>query len=211
MRGSLQRGMSRRADEDAKRPFFIVSAQTLAAARNSATMRFCLAAGRVEGAGVVDDVVAARDFGGVGELRGEAQAGVAFGGGALFGRDVRRENAGEEALDLEVVGRGDEDDAIEALTPVGDGAPGFGFEDESRLDDDDGVRVASEDFVGEALLLGDDGRVDDAIELVEAALGESKGREAGAVQEPSERRTEEPSVRRCGGRLPGRGSSSRAR
>lgn len=135
-----------------------------------------------EEAGVVDDEVGEGNFGGVGKLGGEAGAGVVLSGGARFRCGVSGKDAGQHALDLQIVTRGNKDDAVEAVAPVGNRAPRFGFEDQGGFDDHGGARVLGKDLVREALLLGDDGRVDDAIQFGEAILSKGKVREAGTVE-----------------------------
>ena len=63
--------------------------------------------------------------------------------------------AGDVAGDLEFVGRGDDDDAIDAAAPVGEDAFRFAagagvahhFKDQRRFDDGDGGGIAREDLV----------------------------------------------------------------
>lgn len=136
----------------------------------------------VEGVGIVDDHVAAGNLDGLGKLRGEAGAGIALGAGTLFRGSIAWKHPREEALDLQLVGGRDQDDAVEAAAPLRDGAPGLGFEDERGLDEDNGVRVAGKKVVHSALLLGDDRGMDNAVQFGQAAVVEDEIREARPVQ-----------------------------
>ena len=88
-----------------------------------------------------------------------------------------------------LVGRGDEDDAVNATAPVGEDAflfaAGTGvadyLKDKRGLDDSDGRGIAGEDLFHPLLLGGDDGRMDDGVEVVEAATLEGELSETGAV------------------------------
>lgn len=136
---------------------------------------------------VVKDIVGLGGLFGIGDLVAEAEAGVGFGGVAdgTGGRD-----AGGVTGDLEVVGRGDDDDAVDAAAPVGeDGfrfAAGAGvaddFEDEGGFDDGNGGGVAREDLVHHAALKVDDGGMDDGVELLEPVAREGELSEARAVE-----------------------------
>ncbi len=103
-------------------------------------------------------------------------------------------DAGRVAGDAQRLGGGDEQDAIEAATPVGERAGGFAaqagvaldLEDERGLDDGDGGGITSKDSFCLLLLGGDDGGVDDGVEFVEIVLaafaGEGEPGERGAVE-----------------------------
>src|SRR6185312_9018734 len=75
----------------------------------------------------------------------------------------------DEAVDLDVVRRGDEEDAVEAGAPASLRCV-FRGEDECRLDDDDGVRSRACDLGYLLRLRGDDGRVNDCVELFDARV-----------------------------------------
>ena len=121
---------------------------------------------------VVNDIVGQGGLFGVGNLVGEAEAGIGFSG---FASRARRADAGDVAGDFEIVRRGDEDDAIDAATPIGEDALAFAagagvanhFKDEGGLDDGDGGWIVREDLFHPVLLGGDDGGMDDGVELVE--------------------------------------------
>lgn len=135
-----------------------------------------------EGAGVFEQEAVS----GVGVvcLRGEALAGVGEEGGAFgFGERAAGGDAVEETLELEGFGSGDADDGVETGAPAR-GAGVRSGEDESGLDDGDGVGIALFEGSDEACLLGEHGRVDDGVELVDARVSgvEGEAREGGAVE-----------------------------
>ena len=88
------------------------------------------------------------------------------------------------------LGRSDQQDAVEAATPVGERSGGFtaqasvalDLEDERGLDDGDGSRVIGEDGFGPLLLGGDDGGMDDGVQFVEAVAVKSQTSKRGAVK-----------------------------
>jgi hypothetical protein len=105
-------------------------------------------------------------------------------GGDLF-VPARRREAGDVAGDAHLFRSGDDEDAVEAATPVAEHAfrlaaasgVALDFEDERGLDDGNGFGVAREDLAHPVALGGDDGGVDDGVEVVEAGSPDS-GRKA---------------------------------
>ncbi len=94
------------------------------------------------------------------------------------------------AGNLDVIGSGEDDDVVEAITPVGKDAcrlaAGAGialhFEDQGRFNDGDSGGIAGEYLIGPALLRGDDGRMDDGVQIVEPVFFECQLCETGAIQ-----------------------------
>src|SRR5277367_128954 len=138
-----------------------------------------LSAGVFERAVVVNNVVGKRDLLAVGNLRGQTGACVCF---EISRRRRVPRHAGNVAGDLELVRRGDQNDAVEALTPAGGASLRIDFENQSRFDHGDGVGVLRKDALGPLLLCGDDRGVDDAIELEQATMAEGKIGEAMAIE-----------------------------
>jgi hypothetical protein len=138
-------------------------------------------------AGVFEDVVGAGGFVGVGNLVAEADAG--FSGSGSLGGGIGAYASGVAGY-FGFVGGCDDDDAVDAVAPVGE--DGFGFaagagvaldlKDQRRLDDGYGGGIASEDFGHPAALLGDDGGMDDGVEFLQAAALEGKIGEVEAVE-----------------------------
>ncbi len=115
---------------------------------------------RCESSGVIEDVIAERNLSCIGHLGGKPGTCIGRGGAG----------SGEEARDLLVVRRGDEDELVKPATPAGSGAPLVRLKDEGRLDDCDSGGIVSRKLAQPGLLRGDNRRVDELIELSKAAL-----------------------------------------
>jgi len=120
-------------------------------------------------------------------LVGDAGAGVGFGSGAGFWRNAE---AGDVARDAEAFGRGDDDDAVHAASPVGQQVAVFTacmgvalhLKDERGDDDGDGGGVVREELVGPLALRFNDGGVDDGVQLLQAAFRERDFSKPAAVE-----------------------------
>jgi len=138
-------------------------------------------------AGVLEDKIGARSLLGIGHLESEPAARVGDGSGASFGG---RMGAGDVARNLHLVWSSKYEDAVEAVPPICEHPLGFAagasvalhLEDEGGLGNSDGGRVAGEDLVHPTLLSGDDGGVDDGVEVIEAAFPKDELGEAGAIE-----------------------------
>ena len=115
---------------------------------------------------------------------GEAGPGVGFGSFTVLA------SAGNIAGDLQVVGCGDKDDAIEAVAELaqeraaisrGTGIA-FDFKNQGGDNNGDGGGIASEELVGPRALGFNDGRVNNRIEFAESVSLEGKLGEARAIE-----------------------------
>lgn len=140
-----------------------------------------LDAGCIERAGIMNHVIGKRDFFLVGDLGGNAAACVGF-ERVPIGRTGKLREAIDVAGDSKFDGRSDEDDAIKAPSPAGSRTPPVGFEDECGFDDDNRLRILSEDFVGPFLLGFNHGRVNDEIKLGETVLTKCEIGEQAAIE-----------------------------
>ncbi len=103
---------------------------------------------------------------------------------------VRGRDAGGVAGDLECIGRGNDNDAIDAAAPAGQSALAFAagagiahhFKDQRRLDDGNSPGIARKDLVHPLVLGLDHGRMDDGVQLLQAAFAKGKLGQAGAVE-----------------------------
>lgn len=137
---------------------------------------------------VFNDIVCVCCFFRIGNLVGETEAGIGF--GSLAACDLRG-NSGGIAGDFDFVGRGDDDDAVNAPAPIGQHALFFAagagvahhLEDERRLNDGYGCRIVRQNLVHPMPLRRDYGGMDNGVELVETAtlksqLGQTRAAEA---------------------------------
>jgi len=140
---------------------------------------------------IFKDIIRSSRFFRIGNLVRETKARVGFGSlsGIFAVRASRRKPVGIPG-DLDFVGRDDDDDAVEAPAPIGQhtfffaaraGIP-LHLEDERRLDDGHGRRIARENLVHPLPLRVDDGGMDNRIEVVEPATLKGQLSEMSAVQ-----------------------------
>src|SRR6185437_5115191 len=135
----------------------------------------------------VKDVVCLGGFFSVGDLVREAKAGIGFSGPS---GGSGRGDADGIAGDLQVVGRGDDDDAVNAAAPVGEGGFLFsagaaianGLEQQGGFNNGDRGRLAGKDFVDLFPLEINNSRMNDGVEFLEAPAGEGELGEAGTVE-----------------------------
>ena len=136
---------------------------------------------------VFEDIIGACGLLRVGDLMREADAGIGFSGGVRgFGCADARGVAG----DFELVGRGDDDDAVNATAPVGQHgfafAAGAGvalhFKNQCRLDHRDGGGIAGKDRIHPQALGGDYGGMDDGVQLVQPSAPEGQFGQARPIQ-----------------------------
>src|SRR6185437_11794878 len=135
----------------------------------------------------VKDVVCLGGFFSVGDLVREAKAGIGFSGPS---GGSGRGDADGIAGDLQVVGRGDDYDAVNAAAPVGEdgfllsagAAIANGLEQQGGFNDGDGGRLAGKDFVDLFPLEINNSRMNDGVEFLDAAASEGELGEAEAVE-----------------------------
>ncbi len=130
---------------------------------------------------VTNDEVGERNFLLIGDLCSHAAACIGF---KLLTR--RRTGKLREAVDItcdaQVDGRSNENNFVEAAAPAGCRTLPVGFEDKSRLDDSDGMRIFRKNSVGPLLLGSDDRGMDDMVQLGEPIVAKSEISEQGTVE-----------------------------
>jgi len=141
--------------------------------------------------GIIQHEIGAGGLFAIGNLVGEAIPGVGLGctGGACHGW-VRLTQTACIALNLDLVGRSDNHDAVDAPPPVRKNAFAlaartripFHFEYQSGLDDGHSMRIAGKNLIHPLLLGGDHGRVNDGVQFLQATAPEGQCGELAAIQ-----------------------------